>query len=181
MKTFAGYTVLLAAIVVFGSPIVAAQAVASPGDDGKHSDNEVRTLNEEEVQAFVHNDSKAMERLWSDDMVVTNPLNRFVTKQQVLGMVKSGFLAIPSYDRQIEYVRVYGDVVIVAGSEKYRNHEIRWTSHVDPLFTGSDVSHETTAEREAREHRPKSSFHGTNMCISKMTRQMQRSIEGQIS
>ena len=117
MQIFAGRAVLLAAIVAFGSPIVAAQVVAGPSSNDKLSENEVRRLNGEEVQAFIHNDSKAMERLWSDDMVVTNPLNRFVTKQQVLGMVESGFLAIPSYDRQIEYVRVYGDVVIVAGSE----------------------------------------------------------------
>lgn len=58
-----------------------------------------------------------MARVWSDDMVVTNPLNKFVTKQQVLGTVKSGFLVITAYDRRIEYVRVYGDTVIVAGSE----------------------------------------------------------------
>jgi hypothetical protein len=50
-------------------------------------------------------------------MVVTNPLNKFVTKQQILGMVNSGFLVITSYDRQIEYVRFYGDTAIVAGHE----------------------------------------------------------------
>jgi uncharacterized protein DUF4440 len=43
--------------------------------------------------------------------------NKFVNKQQVLGMVESGFLVITSYDRQVEYVRSYGDMVIVAGSE----------------------------------------------------------------
>ena len=58
-----------------------------------------------------------MARLWSDDFVVTNPLNKFVTKQQVLGMVDSGFLVIPTFERQIEYLRVYGDIVIVAGRE----------------------------------------------------------------
>jgi len=58
-----------------------------------------------------------MAGLWSDDFVVTNPLNKFVTKQQVLGMVESGFLVITSYDRQIEYLHVYGETVIVAGSE----------------------------------------------------------------
>jgi len=55
--------------------------------------------------------------LWSDDLVVTNPLNKFVNKQQVLGMVESGFLVITSYDRQIEYLRVYDDAAIAAGSE----------------------------------------------------------------
>lgn len=81
------------------------------------AEQEVRRLNAEEVQAFVKNDPEAMARVWSDDMVVTNPLNKFVTKQQVLGMVRSGFLVITVYDRRIEYVRVYGDTAIVAGSE----------------------------------------------------------------
>lgn len=81
------------------------------------TENEVRRLNVEEVQAFLSKDPKAMARLWSDDFVVTNPLNRFVTKKDVLGMVESGFLVITSYERQIEYLKVYGDTVIVAGSE----------------------------------------------------------------
>jgi hypothetical protein len=41
----------------------------------------------------------------------------FEKELQILGMVESGSLSIPSYDRQIEYVRSYGDTVIVAGSE----------------------------------------------------------------
>ena len=77
----------------------------------------VRRLNAEEVQAFLQRDPNAMARIWSDDFVVTNPLNKFVTKQKVLDMVKSGFLVITAYDRRIEYLRVYGDTVIVAGSE----------------------------------------------------------------
>jgi hypothetical protein len=55
--------------------------------------------------------------LWSDDLVVTNPPNKFVTKQQVLGMIDSGLLVIRSYDRSIEYIRVYGGTAMVAGSE----------------------------------------------------------------
>jgi len=47
----------------------------------------------------------------------TNPLSKFVTKQQVLGMVQSGFLVITSYERRIEYAHVYGDIVILTGSE----------------------------------------------------------------
>jgi ketosteroid isomerase-like protein len=81
------------------------------------SEQEVRKLNAEEVAAFLGNDPKAMARVWSDDFVVTNPLNKFVNKQQVLGMVQSGFLVITSYERQVEYVRVYDNTVIVAGSE----------------------------------------------------------------
>src|ERR1051326_6846100 len=70
---------------------------------------EVRHASDEEVQAFLHKDPATMAQLWSDDMVVTNPLNKFVNKQQVLGMVKSGFLIITNYDRQIEYAHSYGN------------------------------------------------------------------------
>lgn len=95
---------------LFASAQVTNQATES-------SQDVVRRLNAEEVEAFLRRDPKAMASLWSDDLVVTNPLNKFVNKQQVLGMVESGFLVITSYDRQIEYLHVYGDTVIVAGSE----------------------------------------------------------------
>ncbi len=58
-----------------------------------------------------------MARLWSDDFLVTNPLNKLATKQDVLGMISSGFLVITSYERRIEYTHVYDGMVILAGSE----------------------------------------------------------------
>ena len=102
-----------------GGATLLASAQATPHAEGGHSsaEQEVRRLNVEEVEAFLQKDPKAMARLWSDGFVVTNPLNKFVNKQQVLMMVESGFLVITSYDRQIEYVHTYGDTVIVAGSE----------------------------------------------------------------
>ena len=95
---------------------LSAAAQTTPSVDNP-AEKEVRQASEEEVQAFLHKDTASMARLWSDDLVVTNPLNKFVNKQQVLGMMQSGFLVITSYDRRIEYARVYGDMVILAGSE----------------------------------------------------------------
>ena len=119
-------------------PSCLGQSVEGRATGTSDSEKQVRQLNAEEVQAFIHNDPKTMARVWSDDLVVTNPLNKFVTKQQVLAMVESGFLAIPSYDRQIEYIRVYGDVVIVAGSETVvwggRMPKVGKTEHL--RFTG---------------------------------------------
>jgi len=117
MKTFLARAVLYASLVGVGVLVASAQLNQAPKGKDDHAAQDVRRLNAEEVESFVHNDPKAMARLWSDDFVVTNPLNKFINKQQVLGMVASGFLAIPIYDRQIEYIRVYGDIVITAGSE----------------------------------------------------------------
>ncbi len=97
------------------STLMMAQS-SSPFADTQ-AEQQVRQASNEEVQAFLHKDSDAMARLWSDDLIVTNPLNKLVTKQEVLGMVQSGFLVIAAYERRIEYARVYGDTVILAGSE----------------------------------------------------------------
>jgi ketosteroid isomerase-like protein len=116
MKTLLGNAILLASLA--GVTVLFASGQASQTTRKTNgAEEEVRQLNAEEVDAFLHKDPKAMARLWSDDLVVTNPLNKFVDKRRVLGMIEFGFLVITSYDRQIEYVRVYPDAVIVAGSE----------------------------------------------------------------
>jgi uncharacterized protein (TIGR02246 family) len=109
----------IASALLMAVPALLAQGQPMPPqtDENRRVEQGVRRLNTEEADAFLHQDAKALANLWSDDLVVTNPLNKFVNKQQVLGMVESGFLVITSYDRSIEYVRVYGDTVIVAGSE----------------------------------------------------------------
>lgn len=121
MKTILAKALALACLVWLGGLFVSTDsrmpAQSNATDKQASAELEVRQLNTEEVQAFLQKDAAAMARVWSDDMVVTNPLNKFVTKQQVLGMAQSGFLVITEYDRRIEYVRVYGDTVIVAGSE----------------------------------------------------------------
>lgn len=117
MKPFLVRAVLLgmlASVFLLHSPAVAATDAAVAD---RQAESDVRRLNAEEVQAFLRNDPATMARLWSNTFVVTNPLNKLANKQQVLGMVASGFLAITAYDRQIEYARVYGDTVIVAGNE----------------------------------------------------------------
>src|SRR5437588_11023181 len=118
MKTFNTYTVLVASLVFgAGALLASGQVTAQPASKDSRANEDVRRLNSEEVEAFLHKDPKAMARLWSDDFVVTNPLNKFVSKQQVLGMMESGFLVISSFDREIEYLRVYGDIVMLAGGE----------------------------------------------------------------
>jgi uncharacterized protein (TIGR02246 family) len=109
--------VFCASLIFAGITLASAQGNSQPTNKSNQTEDDLRRLNTEEVDAFLHHDPKTMASLWSDDFVVTNPLNKFVNKQQVLGMVQSGFLVIPSYDRQIEYLRVYGDTAIVAGSE----------------------------------------------------------------
>lgn len=99
----------------FAAPASFSQAPSS--NTNGVAESEVRRLSDEEVQGFLNRDPAVFDRLWSADFVVTNPLNKFVTKEQVLDMVRSGFLVITSYERRIEYAKVYGDTVILAGAD----------------------------------------------------------------
>ncbi len=112
------YKTILLSLLTFAVAVIAqGQTPPAQSEQDRSADQEVRRLSAAELEAFLHKDPKSLASLWSDDFVVTNPLNKFVNKKQVLGMVESGFLVITSYDRQVEYARVYGDTVILAGSE----------------------------------------------------------------
>jgi len=115
MKAPLACILLLAAVA--NIPLLPAQDATTPTQQAASAEDAVRQANAEEIQAFLHNDPKAMARLWSDEFVVTNPLNKFINKSQVLDMVQSGFLAFTSYDRHIDYVHVDGDFAVVAGLE----------------------------------------------------------------
>lgn len=88
------------------------------------AEQEVRRLCEEEIKAFRAGDVAVLDRLWSSDFIVANPLNKFVDKQTVLGMIRSGVLANTSYERAFEYVHVYADTAVVAGIET-----VTWGEH----------------------------------------------------
>ena len=104
--------IFLVALIAAAATLAAGQARKTPG-----AEEEIRRLNAREVDALLRNDVTALKDLWSDDFVVTNPFNKFINKQQVVGMTESGALAFKSYDRQLDYIRVYGVTAIVTGSE----------------------------------------------------------------
>jgi ketosteroid isomerase-like protein len=104
-------------LIALLSATVFGQQAAPQSKKDQAIDKEIRRLNTEEHDAFMRNDAKSLANIWSDDFVVTNPFNQFVTKQQVLNLVENGTLAFKSYERNIEYLKTYGDTVIVAGSE----------------------------------------------------------------
>ena len=91
--------------------------VSGQTDNDRGVQEELRRLNVREVEALLRNDLGTLRSLWSSDFVVTNPLNEFVHKREVIGLIESNILAFTSYDRQLEYLRIYGDTAIVAGRE----------------------------------------------------------------
>lgn len=107
----------LLVVVVIVALCGASAASAQPKTSGSLADAKLRDANSREVDAFLANDTAGLAELWSDDFVVTNPLNKVATKPQVLAMVKAGMLSFKSYDRQIEQILHHGNMAVVIGSE----------------------------------------------------------------
>lgn len=104
-------------IVAVGLIALSTLAAGQAGSN-RAAEDEIRRVNTQEVDALLRNDVTTLSRLWSDDFVVTNPFNKFIRKPQVVAMTQSGNIAFTSYDRELEYIHIYQDIAIVAGSER---------------------------------------------------------------
>ena len=103
--------------MVFGS-VDSAQAVSLAAQ----WEAPLRQANDQEVAAFMSHDVRGLSRLWAEDFLVTNPLNRVAVKEDVLAMVRDGSLSFKSYTRHIEQIRRYGVIAVIIGNE-----DVEWT------------------------------------------------------
>jgi hypothetical protein len=108
---------IISAMLMLSPAFLLGQTVSSLRAVTDRDEDTIRQLNAAEVTALLANDVTAMDRLWAKTFVVTNPLNQFVTRDDVIALVRNGVLAFTSYERNVEYIRVYGATAIVAGSE----------------------------------------------------------------
>jgi ketosteroid isomerase-like protein len=81
-------------------------------------ENTIRSLEEEERMAVLKEDVQALERLWSEQLIVNNPQNEIsADRSVVLDRVKRGLIRYSQFERRIESMRVHEDLAIVMGSE----------------------------------------------------------------
>ena len=82
-----------------------------------HAEQEIRRLTDDARDAMLDANVEALDRICAEGFVVTNPLNLIWNKRQVLDAVRSGRIKHTSFDRRIEYLRIYGDTAVVMGEE----------------------------------------------------------------
>jgi hypothetical protein len=78
-------------------------------------DQQIRALEQTQVNLLLRNDVAGMARNWSKDYVVNNPFNQVVDASA--GPVRRGQLTYSSFVRDIERVLVHDRTVVVMGSE----------------------------------------------------------------
>lgn len=134
MRTLAAAVALTWALTLSSTATAAAEGI-DPG---------LRAANDAEVRAFLAADAKALSALWADTFVVNNPLRKFVTGPQVIAMVTSGALRFATFTRSIDYAHAYGDITILAGTER-----CGWAGKF-PLAGQTSVVRFTSVWRRAR-------------------------------
>ncbi len=78
-------------------------------------EQEIRKLEQAQVDALLRNDLVAMERTWAKDYIVNNPFSQAANASQ--GPIRAGTLTYSSFIREIERVLFHGKTVIVMGQE----------------------------------------------------------------
>jgi ketosteroid isomerase-like protein len=82
----------------------------------------VRALDEQARIAALTRDVAALERLWSDQLVVNAPNNQVVIGKRAVidDFVHAGVINFSSFERQIEFIRIDGDFATTMGVETVR-------------------------------------------------------------
>jgi uncharacterized protein (TIGR02246 family) len=99
---------LFAASVALGQQSAGAQ-------HGEGMEQTIRQLDHERIQAQIHADAKALDRLYSGDFIGVGPSGRVRTKAQVIADFTSGELKFQSITTDEVQVRVYGDTAVETG------------------------------------------------------------------
>jgi ketosteroid isomerase-like protein len=105
---------LLAALLLSPGWIVVAQSAR----DEAALEQEIRRLEQMEVDAVLRMDLTTLEGLWSPSFIVNNPQNGISADRSVVfDRIKRGLISYSDYQRRIEAIRFDGDIAIVMGSE----------------------------------------------------------------
>ena len=109
--------ILLIALVNLMTLVAFGQSANRRANKDKHIEEEIKRLTADELAIVMRGDVATLERIYPEDLVVTNPFNQFINKQKVLERIRTNIIKYKSYDKQIEYLRVYGNTVLAIGRE----------------------------------------------------------------
>src|SRR5215470_2380960 len=96
----------------------------------------IRKLDNERIQAQIHADAEALERIYADDFIGVGPSGTVRTKPQVISDFTSGDLKFESITTDDVRVRVYGNSAVETGRSTMSGQD-----------KGNAVPHETRFTR----------------------------------
>lgn len=98
-------------------------------------EEEVLQTDQERVQALLHNDASALDRIYADELIFTNQYGVVRDKAYWIAIARAGEFKFDSYTREDVRVRIYGETAVVTGrflatgqvrGSKIRENQLRY-------------------------------------------------------
>ena len=106
---------LLAVLVLTVAPMCEGQEQSASRDQRSGVEQAIRQLDNERIQAQIHADATALDRIYAADFIGVGPSGRVRTKPQVISDFTSGDLKFQSITTDEVQVRVYENTVVETG------------------------------------------------------------------
>jgi uncharacterized protein (TIGR02246 family) len=108
-------TLVIAVLVLTAAPVAAGQKQGGGRDRRGGVEQAIRRLDDERIQAQIHADAAALDRIYADDFIGIGPSGTVRTKPQVIADFTSGELKFQSITTDDVQVRVYGNTAVETG------------------------------------------------------------------
>src|SRR5438045_4180392 len=122
-KLSAWWALLMAVLLITAAPICVGQKQGAGGRHGTSVEEVIRKLDHERIQAQIHADATALDRIYAEDFIGVGPSGTVRTKPQVILDFTSGDLKFQSITTDDVQVRVYGNTAVETGRSTMERQE----------------------------------------------------------
>jgi uncharacterized protein (TIGR02246 family) len=130
------HTLVIVFVMLAATSIALGQKQSAKRDQRRNVEQAIRRLDDERIQAQIHGDPIALDRLYADDFIGVGPSGTVRTKPQVIADFTSGSLKFQSITTDEVQVRVYGNTAVETGRSTMTGQD-----------KGKDVPHDTRFTR----------------------------------
>ena len=106
---------LIAVLVLTVAPMCEGQEQSASRDQRSAVEHVIKQLDNERIQAQIHADATALDRIYAADFIGVGPSGRVRTKRQVISDFTSGDLKFQSITTDEVHVRVYENTAVETG------------------------------------------------------------------
>ncbi len=125
----------IVAVVLTVAPMGVAQKQSARGSHQTSVEEVIKKLDDERIQAQIHADATALDRIYAADFIGVGPSGRVRSKPQVISDFTSGDLKFQSITTDDVQVRVYGNTAVETGRSTMIGEDKGQTAPRDTRFT----------------------------------------------
>ncbi len=141
-------------MVISASTLLLSAISAAQKPEQATAEAQIRQVNRQLIQAFLHGDVVALDHLLADEYIFTDDDGRFLGKRHILQSFRSGDHHIFSFDISEQQTRVYGTAAVMTYRYKckqtYKNQDVSGVFRITRVFARKRGGWQVVAGHESR-------------------------------